>query len=203
LLPLATIATMALAGAGCGASPHGDAAGTLPPVVFVGNLASSDAVVGLELGDAGWVFYACGGATSLASLTHWFSASPAADAIEFTREGWVLQGQSDGLTSGWRGTLTGPDGVARAWAAAPSPPGTLSGLYSVVEDGCRTGLVVSQAAPGAAVHAQGTWCNGAGRFEQVTPILPVERTDLGIRVEVNAPGATRDLYLAPVSVPLQ
>jgi hypothetical protein len=213
-LRLLLAASAGAASAGCGAS-RDQSTSESRPTLFVGTIDSSDAVVGLEIGQSGWVFYSCGGPTSLGSLTHWFSAGapPGALGIDLSKNGWSLKGQAgscDGSAAGcaaglpeWGGTLIGSDGVVHPWSAAQAPGGSLSGLYDVTENGCRTGLLLSQGAQGDVALAQGTWCDGVGDFEQVTPIRPVERTDRGIHASVNAAGFVRDLYLAPVRVPLQ
>jgi hypothetical protein len=187
-----------LLGASCG-----PADASAPPATFVGAVDTSDAVVGLAVDDRGLAFYVCGGSTSYASLTRWFSSTaPSTDgAFDATSEGWSVHGAAS--ASAWRGTLTAPDGTTRTWAATASGAATLSGLYAAVDDGCRAGLVVAQATPDGAPQVQGTWCSAAGEFRQVTPIQPFARTDRGIRVRVDAPGGARELYLAPVLVPLQ
>jgi hypothetical protein len=174
-----------LLGASCG-----PASASNPPATFVGALDASDAVVGLAVDDRGLAFYVCGGSTSYASLTRWFSsdAPGGGGAFDATSDGWSVHGAAS--ASGWSGTLTAPDGTTRTWVATPSGAATLSGLYTAVDD------------PDGAPQVQGTWCSAAGEFRQVTPIQPVVRTDRGILVRVEAPGTSRELYLAPVLVPL-
>jgi hypothetical protein len=215
LLPLVMLVTcgaMVPAASGCSSAAPARQAGDAAPLVYVGALSTTDAVVGLEVGPGGWVFYSCGGPTSLETLTHWFSGGPrAADGfsggpaggnLELARDGWLLEGHPE-ESAGWAGTLTDPQGTVRSWNAARLTGDTLSGVYNSIENGCRTGLVLSQTTPGGAIRAQGTWCDGAGHFLQVTPIEPVIRTDWGIHASVSAAGFVRDLYLAPVRVPLQ
>jgi len=66
-----------------------------------------------------------------------------------------------------------------------------------VDEGCRTGVVVTQASPTAPVQMQGTWCDSEGARMQVTPVSPVLHEGGSIEVLV----AERPLLVSPVALP--
>jgi hypothetical protein len=166
-LSLATPAL--LLAAGCGDPPASP--------VYVGR-AGDDAALGI-LEDGGKVtVYLCGGSGSFATLTRWFhgSAGP---------------GGKLSLTSGdatLTGDLTSLKGEIQVGAADPlpwnvGPASATSGLYSS-EGACRTGAIFGDIEGDGHVRLQGTWCDGAGRFAQVTPLQPVYSPAEIIDVEV-------------------
>jgi hypothetical protein len=171
---------------------------------FVGSLEGTDAVVGLVRKGELWAGYVCGGPSSYATLTGWYQGRVEA----------APDGQHDRLIDpdgSWSGTLIegtlagallGRDGVARNFRAslAGAPGGKLVGLFEAVDSGCRTGFIVMPVGSGGDSVTQGVWCDGSGRFAQVTPILPVELGARGVRVQVSEPG--RELYVVPAIPPL-
>ncbi len=198
--PLALTA-LCLAGSslwGCALEPEGH-------VAMTGVASGTDAVVGASASADRITVYLCGGEADVATRTHWFEGaiqSSGAIAID-TGDGWRLEGVADG--EGARGVVHTPDGDLLHWSARPVEPGTVAGLYSVVSEGCRTGVVVTQGGADAEPRAQGAWCSGAGAqagakdiFEQVTPIFPIALQARGIHINVRAPGEMLDLYAAPV-----
>jgi len=192
LLP--TLALLLPLLAGCGDEPNAPA--------FVGQVQSSDAVVAAVHADGQLSFYVCGGAQSYAHLTHWFSGAEAADgSFQIENAGWTLTGS----LAGGSGTLDGPDGETHAWNLAPAPS-DVAGLYSIQNDGCRTGAVVGNLDGTGATSLQGTWCSGEGKFAQVTPIIPMANVDVsvaydGIPVLVEQPGLSRRLTVERVRAP--
>lgn len=172
---------------------------TIQPAV--GTVVGNDAEVALVASGGRLAFYVCGGPTSVAGWTHWFSGSiPGSGEFSLVDSGWTLTGAAS--PSGGAGQLTPPGGPMRAWSAFPSSAGTTAGLYSVVDEGgCRTGVVVAQPSSSAAITVQGAWCDGTGRFEQVTPILPVVLTDRGIEIQVELAAGPRRLFATLLTVP--
>lgn len=184
---------------GCGSADGSDGRGdgTLASSKsFVGAVSGTDAVIAVSESDGRWVAYVCGGPLTYSTLTRWFQgeldphaslaelgATHRTDTFAATREGdWV------------RGTLNDYAFEARAIDVRASK---IAGLYSVVDSGCRTGLI---AIPGSDAM-QGVWCDGAGNFEQVTPIHPIQLSDRGLLVSVNDIG--RRLYMQPTVPPLR
>jgi hypothetical protein len=180
--------------AGCGDEPNAPA--------FVGQVASSDAVVAAVHADGQLSFYVCGGAQTYAHLTRWFSGAETADgSFHIENAGWTLTGN---LTAG-SGTLDGPGGETHAWTIAPAPT-DVAGLYSAENDGCRTGAVVGDLDGTGATSLQGTWCNGEGELAQVTPIIPMVDVDVsvaydGIPVLVEQPSLSLQLTVERVRAP--
>jgi hypothetical protein len=165
----------------------------------VGNVLGNDADVGMVASGGSLVFYVCGGPTTLDTWTHWFAGSlPSSGEFSLSDAGWKLTGEAS--ASGGAGELTPPGGAPRAWSAQPFPQGTVAGLYGVVDQGgCRTGVVVSQPSSTAPITVQGAWCDGTGRLEQVTPILPVVLTEQGLGIEVELAAGPKHLYATPVT----
>ncbi len=146
----------------------------------VGQVASSDAVVGLSWHDnAAVVAYVCGGETTLQDWTRWFQGTVDSDAVALTEGEWTLAGTWDG--EAWQGTLEGPDGSSE-WSAEPGQD-DLVGLYEADDGGCTAGVVVSEQT--GELSAQGAWCDpDAGVLRQVTPVnLGLEDGGLPVRVE--------------------
>lgn len=172
--------------------------------VSVGALSGSDAVVALGVSGSQWVFYVCGGSTSFATMTRWFTGSSMTDAngaFDSTEQGWSVHGQHG--SAGWSGTLVSPDGTSRTWTVLTADAATMAGLYSTVDSGCRTGVIVRQDTSSDAPSVQGTWCDDHGSFQQVTPIQPIALTSLGLHVQVPTASSARDLYVHRITLPLQ
>ncbi len=192
LLP--TLALLASLAAGCGDRPDAPA--------FVGQVAGSDAAVAAVHADGQVSFYVCGGARSYAHLTRWFSGAEATDgSFRIETAGWTLTGN---LATG-SGTLDGPGDETHTWTAGPAPS-DVAGLYSIEDHGCRTGAVVGDLDGTGATSLQGTWCDSAGDFAQVTPIIPMVDVTVsmawdGIPVLVEQPGLSHRLMLERVRAP--
>ncbi len=170
---------------------------------FVGAVTGSDAVVGVvsEAGQA--TLYVCGGPTSYAHLTRWFTGVTSADgALQLqSAGGWAVTGnRADGS-----GTITGPGGETHAWTAHPAS-NDVAGLYAATDGACRTGAVVGDLDGKGATTLQGTWCDGSGAFAQVTPIIPMADVSVGIAlsgipIAVELPGPAKDLVVQRVRQP--
>lgn len=189
-LSIAGTALISLLAGGCAL---GDA-GASPPSA-VGTVVGTDAVVGASTEGGLITFYLCGGPSSVATSTHWFvGTGDASGAFTLKREGWTVSGD---LGQG-AGEVTSPEGETRAWSMHPATPGTLEGLYSTLDSGCRTGAVILQPDAASEPRLQGAWCNDGGQFAQVTPILPVALTERGVGIRVLGGSSKKDLFVEPV-----
>lgn len=131
------------------------------------------------------VLYVCGGAQTYGRYSKWYrGALDAEDTAELSSKDGAtahLSVTADGL----EGAVFELDGTVLELAAPIAPSDSAIGLYDVVDEGCRTGVVVV-----SETDVQGTWCSDAGIFAQVTPISPiveVQSVRSGIEVEVTAP----------------
>jgi hypothetical protein len=192
------LAVAALAGAlatGCG-----DEARTSQS--FVGRLVDEgqDAVVGVVSDGVDVSFYVCGGSTSYPS-SRWILGSAGPDgALDLSSNGSHVTGN---LVAG-SGTIALPGQSALRWTVRPAS-GELEGVYENFNGACRTGAVVGDFGDGRGLRLQGTWCDGASKFAQVTPIRnPLVLEPQGIEVSVDPPGPTAlvvSRLLAPLALP--
>lgn len=180
----ALVAVVSTLMAGCG-----DEGATRPTGAFVGAVEGSDAVIGAAISDEGVTFYLCGGGATYDRATRWFKgADDGTGRIALAKDGWTIDGD---LAAG-TGTLVTPEGAAASWSARPSSDDTLEGLYAAVDTGgCKSGVVVTDDGGDTDPFVQGTWCDGAGRFAQITPILPIVRVGDGFDVRVDLPEGAR------------
>ena len=160
---------------------------------FIGTVPGTDAVVALVATDTSATFYVCGGPSTFGSLTRWFSGTADANSLHLTSpDTATVEGTIDATTA--QGTLNLPDGSTRPWTARPKSVGTDEGLYATVDQGCRTGVVVTQPTAEATPSVQGTWCNLSNDHVQVTPVMPFVRQGSALEVLV----AARALFVSPV-----
>jgi len=166
--------------------------------VAVGSVLGTDAVIGRVSDGQQVTFYVCGGPTTYGTMTRWFSGvDDVSGAVSLEKDGWYVESDPGGHS----GRLIPPEGPALAFEGHAARFGTPEGLYSAVDEGCRTGAVVVQP-PGAKGPAvQGAWCGSdSARFEQVIPILPGDVSSRGIAVRVNVDGIRKDLFVVPFSI---
>jgi hypothetical protein len=142
---------------------------------YVGDVPGTDAVVAVATEGDSAVVYVCGGPETLARHTRWYSGS-VSDRTLRSKSGETVELSLEGGRA--RGAYT-LDGTRFEFDAA-APAERYRRLFTVVDSGCRTGVVVD----GDAV--QGAWCNDLGIFEQVTPIAPVDPTSDSLEVEVSS-----------------
>lgn len=201
----AALTFAALLAVGCGAAEDEKPAPREPTLrTFIGTLEGTDAVVAFVQDREDWVGYVCGGASTYMTLTRWY-----AGRVERLGDSERITGsEPDAGVSGTLaehsvdGVLMGRDGLEHRFRAelADAQSDRLVGLFAVVDSGCRTGLVAMPSLAGSASTTQGVWCDGAGRFAQVTPIQPIEYGDRGLAVRITED--LRQLYLLPASPPL-
>lgn len=171
------------------------------PSTWVGRVQGSDVVVAMVRDETATRTYVCGGPSTYATHSRWFDGElDDGGALSVRRDGWILAAQVD--DEGVTGTLTPASGETLDFEAYAVDESTPAGLYAVVTSGCRTGVVVGADDDGEP-WLQGTWCDDKDRFAQVTPVLPIERTTLGVRIAVDLVplGAGKlDVYARPVPV---
>lgn len=184
---------LALTCAGCGEAA---------PVTYVGPPKSTDVAFALVEGEGAVVAYVCGGSTTYATHSRWFTGPlDAKGAFSAEQDGWKLEGAIDANVTG---TLTAPDGSTMDLTAEEGLAGTADGLYDVMDSGCRTG-VIAWTDPVGQPALQGTWCDDKKDFQQVTPVYPIERSDKGLHVTVDLTPydlGKRDLYVVQVPTPV-
>jgi hypothetical protein len=76
----------------------------------------------------------------------------------------------------------------------------MAGLYATMDGSCRTGAVVGDFDGDGVDDLQGVWCDGEGKYAQVTPLMPMVVTErgIGVKVLVTPP---KDLYVDRVRAP--
>lgn len=160
---------------------------------FVGKVGGTDVVVAVALGGGEAQAYLCGGDATRSTWTRWLTGDAGSGDFSATSGGWTLTGTAQGATL--TGTVSGPDGERSFHASAATG---LAGLYRGAEP-CPTGLVVWMTADGPA--AQGAWCDGAGVYGQVEPVMPIAVTPQGVAVRLLGAGGGGDdpVWLAPVT----
>lgn len=189
LLPVVLAAIFA---AGCGNDASARRA-------FGGELSSSDAVAGAVVdGDRASV-YVCGGPATFATATRWFQGSVEELADGLTRDGWIVRATINLRTVGYPlvGEVLSPDGDAFDFTLVAAEAGSIANLYSTLDAGCRTGVVVREI-PGQDPAVQGVWCSDLGEVEQVTPgIAPLVIEDGALTVSVERPEGLHELVVRP------
>ncbi len=180
-----------------------DAAATEAPAhdeVYVGTVFGTDAVVAVVIEGSNVIAYVCGGAKTLASHTRWFSGTGDASApIRLSTDDWTFAATASGSVA--RGTLTHGSDAPLTWTAQLTDPTTLAGLYATTDDGCRTGVVITQTNAAEVPLFQGAWCNRAGARMQVTPLRPYVKLHdrLAVSVHLSDRDHDRRLFVTPVS----
>ena len=116
-------------------------------------------------------------------------------SLDLEADGWTFQGS---VSDAWAyGEMYAPFGDDWYFIDAPRAEGELTGLYSVMDSGCRTGVIV-QDDGGGEPSLQGTWCDENGNFAQVTPVYPIQVVggQLHVQVDLGPLGlGIRDLYV--------
>jgi hypothetical protein len=163
LLPLAV---------GCGPSSS----------VFVGEVADTDAVVGMALQDGRGQLYLCGGSETMASLNRWFEISVEGEALSGSSDGWTVQAQG---SSDWSGEITSPEGDS--WAFVATEGADPDGPYVPEDDvgDCPAGAVVLDGGE----RLQGVVCPSGLAPAQVVPVGLIARDAgrISVRTEQEPP----------------
>lgn len=158
---------------------------------YVGKLDGSDAMVAVTVAGNDVVAYSCGGPLTIHIHTRWYRGTLDGDTVELSADdgsSGSLQ-FADGKVSG---SLGQPDGDALALIDTElGESDTATALFSVVDEGCRTGVIVRQASAESEPDVQGAWCAPAATageediFSQVTPITPIEVGLTSLQIEVD------------------
>lgn len=179
------------------------------PSSWVGFSGDSDVVFAAVEEDGAIRAYTCGGPTTYETRSRWFVGEvDEAGAFLLTRgDGWTLEGEIRDTAT--HVELSPPSGDATTFSVRPANQGegaaakVPEGLYDVTDAGCRTGAVAWVDEVGEQ-HLQGTWCDSADHFAQVTPVMPIALFNGGleIRVDLTFLGeGTRDLVVMPSEAP--
>jgi hypothetical protein len=151
---------------------------------YIGKVTDSgqDAAVGVVSDGSAVTLYLCGGPLTYATVTRWFQGTVATDGTFTLEDNGGFTGTGD-LRAG-AGQITTDLGATLSFAVRPTETEE-EGLYAAMDGSCRTGAVVGDLDGTGSVRLQGTWCDGLGRFAQVSPLDPADMlTDEGIDVEV-------------------
>jgi hypothetical protein len=205
------LAFAATTSVGCSSSspaahpPAADAGGT--ERVFTGHMAGTDATVAIVATPRRARAYFCGGSSSYATLTHWFTVDidSTGKAISQPDAGdWALEAQIAGDQT--TGSVTPADGTTRTFETSAVAPGTIAGLYETLASPCgRIGLIVAQSGAGASPTGQGA-CIGTGAAGgvpsvlQVNPIVPIARSQDG-SIPVMVAGTSAPVLVLPAAAP--
>jgi hypothetical protein len=153
---------------------------------YIGKVESAgqDAAVGVVSDGSKVTLYLCGGPLTYATTTRWFQGELASGGTFTLAASGGFTGSGD-LRSGTGRIVTGA-GQTLDWSVRPTKSEE-EGLYAAMDGSCRTGAVVGDLDGDGSVRLQGTWCDGLGRFAQVSPLAPSAMlTARGIEVEVLA-----------------
>lgn len=227
-------AFLALAAIAVGCAPTETVAPVGEAVTFLGGATpagmsptESDVRVALVIEDRFLTLYVCGGPSSFGEHSRWFTAELDGDLVrtadDVSFDGPIVALAKDGAIATFTiddgevsGQVIEPSGLALTLEASELSPASDAGsrglsqpgLYSTVDDGCRTGVIVFER--DGALDVQGTWCGShapdgtaAGNiYAQVTPIMPILAGPSGIHVRVDTSlveVAGRELVAMPVS----
>lgn len=143
------------------------------PERFAGPASSEAYAVGVVADADGGVLYVCGTTDASRPRSEWLDID--AEGRLTTRGTTTERGRADVSDSGVSGTVSLVDGSEVSFSV-PLVTDLELGLFSAVDSGCRSGVV---AYPGGSA---GTWCSSDGRFEQVTPIQPIDGGALLVQI---------------------
>ena len=149
-------------------------------------------MVGLvQSGNAASVFV-CGGPSSFATQTRWFSSSIGLDSpFSLSAGGFRLEGtaSADSIEGVLREEVSDTSD-ARSFSARPVDNGSLAGVYDAFGPCGHLGLIIQPSSPGEPTAAQGACLrieDGAQIVEQVNPVMPLARdANAGVAVTVGA-----------------
>jgi hypothetical protein len=152
------------------------------PRTWVGAVADSDVTVGIAASGRAATLFFCGGGSSYATRTHWFTtANWSSSDFSLQDEGLVELGELQPL----------------AFSARTPEPGTAAGVYDAIVPCGHAGLIVLQPAADSDSQAQGTCLrreSDAAVVEQVNPVLPVTLdANRGVLVELESAPSERFL----------
>lgn len=176
----------------------GDGLSTHPARIYTGEVADTDARVGIIASEHHARVFFCGGASSYETMTRWLTSDIDAAhklSLQSTPEpSWKLQGDIGDTEV--VGSVVMFDGILRGFRADVVSDRTISGLYEGTAPCGRLGLIVIQPTPDTSPAGQGA-CVGPTTLEQVNPLDPiVRRPDGTIAVTVGSAADERDVRAA-------
>jgi hypothetical protein len=148
---------------------------------YVGTVDGTDVAVGLVTDGSYTALFFCGGPGSYATATKWFRFAESSDSFTASAGTWTATGATSG--DAVSGTLDRGNGQTLSWSATRAPEGSLIGLYETIDGSGTSGVVVRSDLDAAGT--QGALITTQGQIEQIIPILPLEQTDHGLRVQVD------------------
>jgi hypothetical protein len=151
-------------------------------ISYAGVLEGSDAVAAVAISGDAVALYVCGGDTSYATRSRWYTGTRAGGQVDVASTDGGTAHVDIGDTE-LTGTITEPGAQPFAFRLDMMRAGGPGGLYFVVDSGCRTGVVVLDHGAMTEPTVQGTWCSAADIFAQVTPITPIDDSTREIDVE--------------------
>jgi hypothetical protein len=198
---LIAFAAFTLGCAGKDPAPDAPHTGT-PPHVFVGQVAGTDAQVGIVASSVRARFYFCGGPSSYLTLTRWMPVD-FTDASDVTTEVGDLTLEASFHGADAKGTIRDATGTSHLFGATEVAPGTVAGLYDAASPCGKVGLIVSQDSPSAPAAGQGACISADSQtpsVQQVNPILPLARDASGA-IEVVVDGSDEKAVVRAAAVP--
>ena len=167
--------------------------------IATGVVTGTDIYVATLYEDDRAMAYFCGGPTTIATHTRWFSGMPAQEgAFDLTHDGWRVE--FDASADGATGTLSDPDGEQYTFTTESTEDLSTGGLYMAQLDGCRVGVVVLDDSGLSAIQGSHV-CEGAeASAVQVIILSPALSDDGGLEVSVMLPDATQATSLTVLPI---
>jgi len=193
---IVVVALMLLCGPllGCGGGENSEP-NSFERKVYVGALQGSNAMVAMVWENEKVSLYVCGHESSLKLYTRWYHGNMSSTADSFSLLGGEWGSQGTVVGDSVNGSLQAPMGSEHPFILKAVAAGTISNLYSVIDSGCRTGVIVAQSLDGADTIVQGAWCNDTGMVKQVTPMTPIALGENGLGVTVLTDDGHKELFV--------
>jgi hypothetical protein len=193
--PACSNATNTSAGGDAGSDAGNDGA-MVATQTFTGDIAGTDAEIGLVFGGSKGFVFTCGGMMTFSTMTRWYLGNATLPGpFTFQDSGWTLTGsvQADGVTV--TGTITSADGGAPlSWKATAAGTATATGFYAATDSDGMAALLASQMTAGGTWDALGAFHLSAGTIEQIEPLMPIPPGTFRVTVQVN--GQSKQLDMA-------
>jgi hypothetical protein len=140
---------------------------------FAGPIEGASYAVGVVTDDAATVLYVCGTSEETRPHSDWFTVDE--DGVVATLDDAAPRGRVERSEVEVSGSIELPDGTTLDFAL-PRVTAADHGLFSAINSGCRSGVVAFEGG------SAGTWCSNDGRFEQITPIRPLDESSLLVQI---------------------
>jgi len=148
---------------------------------YVGTLDGTDVTIGLVTDGSFTALFFCGGPTSYATATKWFRFAGSTDSFTAQAGTWTATGTTS--ANGASGTLDRGNGQMLTWSVSRVPDGSIRGVYESIDAKGTAGVVVRSETDAAGT--QGAFIDSEHAVERIIPILPLEQTDHGLRVQID------------------